>query len=110
MDIYDKTVGCTPGGRDERLLVLRLQPSMRTIRDEGRTFRSAGRVRNGHCQVTALYHEVSRFLYSPAKRAVLLQAELARLMVMAVVNGKIYVTIIDNGCSPFRGAHVPNNH
>ena len=110
MGIYDKTVGCTPGGRDERLLLLRLQPSMRTIRDEGHTFRSAGGARNVHCQVTALYYKVSRSSYSPAKRAVLLQAELARLMIMEVVNGKTYVTIIEDGCSPFQCAHVPNNH
>ena len=83
---------------------------MRTIRDEGHTFRSAGGARNGHCQVPALYYKVSRFLYSPAKRAVLLQAELARLMIMAVVNGKTYVTIIEDGCSPFQCAHVPNKH
>ena len=83
---------------------------MITIRDEGHTFRSAGGARNGHCQVTALYYKVSRFLYSSAKRAVLLQAELARLMIMAVVNGKTYVTIIEDYCSLFQCAHVPNNH
>ena len=110
MGIYDKAVGCTPGGRDERLLLRGLQPSMRTIRDKGHTFRSAGGARNVHCQITALYYKVSRSLYSPAKRAVLLQTEPARLVIMAVVNGKTYITIIDDGCSPFQCAHVPTNH
>ena len=50
------------------------------------------------------------FLYTPTKRAVLLQAELPRLMLGAVLNGKTYVTIIEDGYNPFKDGHAPENH
>ena len=49
------------------------------------------------------------FIHS-AKRAVLLKAELERLMLLAIVKGGTYVTTIEDNYSRSQGAHIPETH
>ena len=45
-----------------------------------------------------------------AKRAVLLKAELERLMLLAIAKGGTYVIIIEDDYTRSQGAHVPEIH
>ena len=57
----------------------------------------------------AIIKVIGLFIHS-AKRAVLLKAELERLMLLAIVKSATYVTIIDNDYSMSQGANVPGSH
>ena len=77
---------------------------MGTIRDKANTLRNEGTALCGYYHVTAHYHIGSRVFIHSAKRAVLLEAELHRLMLLAIVKGGIYVTIIEDDYSRSHGA------
>ena len=53
---------------------------------------------------------VPGLLIHSAKRAVLLKDELQRLMLLAIVKGGTYITIIEEDYSRSQGAHVTETH
>ena len=54
--------------------------------------------------------KVLGLLIHSAKRAVLLKDELQRFMLLAIVKGGTYITIIEDDYSRSQGAHVPETH
>ena len=67
-----------------------------------------------HSMVTAMARhtiiEILGLCIHPSKRAVLLKAELERLMLLVMMKGGTYVTIIEDDYSRSQGNYVPGTH